>query len=83
MGDLRGRGLMAGLELRRDKLRGVDYSGAARYGHRVVLAARQRGLNLRAIGDLVLAVPPLTIKPDEIAFLGRALRESVEVATGK
>ena len=25
-------------------------------GHRVVLAARARGVNLRAIGDLVLAV---------------------------
>jgi len=81
IGDLRGRGLMAGVELIKDKARGLDYPWAERYGHRVVLAARKRGVNTRAIGNIVLAVPPLTIKPAEIELLGRALYESVEEAT--
>jgi len=81
VGDLRGRGLMAGIELVKDKRRGPAYPWADRYGHRVVLAARKRGVNTRAIGSIVLAVPPLTIKPDEIAFLAKALCESVEEAT--
>jgi len=81
VGDVRGRGLMAGIELVRDKRRGVEYPWARRQGHRVVLAARRRGVNTRAIGNLVLVVPPLTITADEIAFLGRVLYESVEEAT--
>jgi len=81
VGDLRGRGLMAGVELVQDKRSGLDYPWAERYGHRVVLAARKRGVNTRAIGNIVLAVPPLTIKPAEISLLGKVLYESVEEAT--
>jgi adenosylmethionine-8-amino-7-oxononanoate aminotransferase len=82
VGNVRGRGMMAGIELVSDKARGVDYPWEQRYGHRVVLAARKRGVNTRAIGNLVLAVPPLTIRRDEIAFLGRVLYESVDEVTG-
>ena len=80
-GNLRGRGMMAGVELVRDKQTGEDYPWEQRYGQRVVLAARQRGVNLRAIGDLVLAVPPLTITAAEIELLGRVLAESLDEAT--
>ncbi|HEY3321515.1 MAG TPA: adenosylmethionine--8-amino-7-oxononanoate transaminase [Planctomycetota bacterium] len=81
VGDVRGRGMMAGLELIKDKQRGEDYPWHERYGNRVVLAARKRSVNLRAIGDLVLAVPPLTITLSEIDLLGRVLRESIDEAT--
>jgi adenosylmethionine-8-amino-7-oxononanoate aminotransferase len=82
IGNVRGRGMMAGFELVRDKKAGEDYAWQERYGHRVVLAARKRGVNTRAIGNLVLAVPPLTITRDEIALLGKVLRESVDEACG-
>ncbi|MCZ7648751.1 MAG: adenosylmethionine--8-amino-7-oxononanoate transaminase [Planctomycetota bacterium] len=77
VGEVRGRGMMAGLELVRDQVAREAFPWARRTGHRVVLAARKRGVNLRAIGDLVLAVPPLTLKPDELALLGRVLGESI------
>jgi len=83
VGNIRGRGLMAALEI--VKTRGAPdepYPGEQRLGHRVVLAARKRGVNMRAIGDLILAVPPLTITQSEIDLFGRVLRESLDEATG-
>jgi len=75
-GNVRGRGMMAGIELcRADR---SDYAWTERAGHAVVLAARELGVNVRAIGNLILAVPPLTITPDEIELLGRVLRESLD-----
>ena len=78
VGSLRGRGLMAGIELVRDKAGSIDYEWEQRMGHRVVLAARKRGINTRAIGNLVLAVPPLTITLDEIEFLSAGLSVSID-----
>lgn len=78
VGEVRGRGMMAGLELVADKAARTSYPWERRTGHQVVLAARKRGVNLRAIGDLVLCVPPLTIQRDEIALLGRVLREALD-----
>ena len=81
VGNLRGRGMMAGIELIRDKVTHEEYAWQERLGHRVVLAARARGVNTRAIGNLVLAVPPLTVTISEIALIGRVLYESIEEAT--
>ena len=78
VGNLRGRGMMAGMEVVADKSTGREYDYAARAGHQVVLSARKRGVNLRAIGNVVLAVPPLTIELDEIELLGRVYRESFD-----
>ncbi|HLX64516.1 MAG TPA: adenosylmethionine--8-amino-7-oxononanoate transaminase [Planctomycetota bacterium] len=75
-GNVRGRGMMAAIELCRSDRN--DYDGTERGGLAVVLAARARGVNLRAIGNLILAVPPLTITLDEIELLGRVLRESLD-----
>jgi len=77
VGEVRGRGLMAGLELVADVQTRATIPAADRYGHRVVLAARKRGVNLRAIGDLLLAVPPLTLTADELVLLERVYRESL------
>ena len=74
-GNLRGRGMMAGIELIKDKPAKRDYDYSERAGHRIVLEARKRGMNIRAIGNLVLAVPPLTIKEEEIELLGKVLAE--------
>lgn len=78
VGSLRGRGLMAGIELIRDKQRGIEYEWRERRGHQVVLAARKRGVNFRAIGNLVLAVPPLTIERGETEMLAQVLRASID-----
>jgi len=81
VGNVRGRGLMAGIELIQNKHASIDYPWEQRRGHRVVLAARKRRVNLRAIGNLILAVPPLTLSLDEIGILAKVLLESIDEAT--
>ncbi|MBE7464935.1 MAG: adenosylmethionine--8-amino-7-oxononanoate transaminase [Planctomycetes bacterium] len=83
VGEVRGMGLMAGLELVADRATRRAFPWERRTGHRVVVAARKRGVNLRTIGDLVLAVPPLTISASEIELLGRVLGESLEEAAAQ
>jgi adenosylmethionine-8-amino-7-oxononanoate aminotransferase len=78
VGDVRGRGMMAGLELVEDKEKRTAFPWERRVAHQVVLAARTRGVNMRAIGDLLLCVPPLTISQGEIGLLGRVMRESLD-----
>ncbi|HYG75498.1 MAG TPA: adenosylmethionine--8-amino-7-oxononanoate transaminase [Planctomycetota bacterium] len=82
VGNLRGRGMMAGLEVVKSRgAKDESYPWHERYGHRVVLAARKRGVNVRAIGDLLLAVPPLTVTLEEIRLLASVLSESLDEAT--
>jgi adenosylmethionine---8-amino-7-oxononanoate aminotransferase len=77
VGEVRGRGMMAGIELVADRASRRPFPWERRMGQQVVLAARRRGVNLRAVGDLVLCVPPLTITAEELALIGSTLRESM------
>lgn len=78
VGDVRGMGMMAGIAIVKDKAGGEAYPYERRAGYQAVLALRKRGVQTRAIGDLLLAVPPLTVTPDEIALLGRAYAEALD-----
>lgn len=49
-----------------------------RAGYRVALAARRHGLIIRPLGDSILFVPPVAIRPDEVKHLVRAVRLAVD-----
>ncbi|HEX8745065.1 MAG TPA: aminotransferase [Thermoleophilaceae bacterium] len=66
VGDVRGCGLLAGVELVRDKRSREPFPVEHRVGARVVARAQDRGLILRAMGDTVVFAPPLVIGRDEI-----------------
>src|SRR4029079_15464757 len=57
--EIRQRGLMVGIELRRDHA--TPYEPSERIGHRVILEARDRGVIIRPLGDVVVLMPPLAI----------------------
>ena len=80
VGEVRGRGMMAGIELVADRATREPFPWERRTGHQVVLAARKRGVNLRAVGDVVLCVPPLTITAEEIGLIGEVMGASLEEA---
>ena len=44
----------------------------------VALAARRHGLIIRPLGDSILFVPPISIQPDEVKHLVRAVRLAME-----
>ena len=46
-----------GIELVRDRADKSPYAATERLGHRVVLAARQRGVIIRPLGDVIVLMP--------------------------
>ncbi len=89
VGDIRGRGLMVGVELVRDRETREAWPRQARLTERIVGIARERGLllysgtgNANGVdGDIVLLGPPFVITDGEldriVAGLGDALDEAL------
>ncbi len=77
VGDVRQIGLMAGIELVRDRAEKESYPDSLMTGFQVVLAARKRGLILRPLGDVVVLMPPLCISSRQLASIIRITRESI------
>jgi adenosylmethionine-8-amino-7-oxononanoate aminotransferase len=61
VGDVRQRGLMAGIELVQDRSAKRPFPPEWRTGARVCRLARERGVLLRPLGDVVVVMPPLAI----------------------
>jgi adenosylmethionine-8-amino-7-oxononanoate aminotransferase len=68
VGDVRQRGLMAGIELVQDKTTRQPFPAELRMGARVCRLTRDQGVLLRPLGDVVVVMPPLAI---ELALLDR------------
>lgn len=66
---MRGRGLLAGVQLVAKKTPKRFFDPALKIGPRVGLAAEQHGLFIRAIGEVIAICPPLTISEAEIGML--------------
>ncbi len=69
VGDVRGVGLIAGVELMADKAARQPYPAAAGVGLRVQAACERHGLIVRAIGDRIAFTPPLILDGAEAAEL--------------
>lgn len=79
--DIRQWGFMVGIELVEDKESLKPYPPARRVGHRVILAARRRGVMVRPLGDVIILMPPLTISDDELRTLVDVVYESIRQVT--
>lgn len=82
VGDIRQRGLIIGIELIKDKAAKQPFPWSAATGAKVCLHARQYGLIIRPVGDVVVFMPPLASTPDEIetmlTIIHRAIKEVTE-----
>jgi 4-aminobutyrate--pyruvate transaminase len=80
VGEVRGVGLMAGVELVADKKSRAPFAPKGRAGAFLMNRAQEHGLIVRAIGDAVVMAPPLIIAEAEIDDLlrrfGRALEDT-------
>lgn len=81
VGEVRQRGSMIGIELYEDAERRTPYDATARTGHRVIRAARERGLIVRPLGDVIILMPPLSITDDEIALLVSGVANAIAEVT--
>jgi adenosylmethionine-8-amino-7-oxononanoate aminotransferase len=66
VGSVRQRGLMMGIEL-------APTAPGLRWGRRVCAGAVRRGVLLRPLGDVVVVMPPLTIRADQVVQIVDAL----------
>jgi len=65
VGDIRGKGLMLGIELMKDRETKEIFPMANRTGRQVLKASAERGLITRALGDTLVFAPPLILKRAE------------------
>ena len=82
VGEIRQLGLLAGIEVVKDKTTREAYRYEERTGHRVILEARRRGAILRPLGDVIVAMPPLTSSIREITRLTDIIVRSIRTVLG-
>jgi 4-aminobutyrate---pyruvate transaminase len=80
VGDVRGVGLIAGVELMADKATRTPFDPARKVGVLVQQKCHEAGLIVRAIGDRIAFTPPLIITEAEIADMCRRLGEGLDAA---
>ncbi len=83
VGDVRQCGLIAGIELVKNRETKEPYSWEEKIGIRVSYEARQRGLITRPLSNVMVVMPPLSIKISELNNMMEILYESIECITGK
>jgi adenosylmethionine-8-amino-7-oxononanoate aminotransferase len=81
VGDVRRHGTMVGVELVLDRAQRTPYPSAARVGHRVCDAVRQHGVILRPLGNVVVLMPPLGLRHDELDLLVSATAGAIHQVT--
>ena len=90
VGDIRGRGLLIGVEFVADKERKTPFPRSVKYAERFVAGALDRGLVLwpnvgqadGTNGDLVIVAPPFAIGDREIVLIRKRLEETLRDMEG-
>lgn len=78
VGDVSGVGLLAGLEIVRDKRTRESFDPAVRIGERIQRAALRHGLISRALGDRLALCPPLIIGEPHVDEIAGAVRSALD-----
>lgn len=81
VGDVRQCGLIAAIELVKDKSTKEPYPWEERVGIQVCHEARKHGLLIRPLGHILVIMPPLCIKEQELDRLLNIICESVKIVT--
>jgi adenosylmethionine-8-amino-7-oxononanoate aminotransferase len=82
VGDIRQLGLIAGIEVVRNRVTKEPYPLRDRIGARVTDAARAAGMLLRPLGNIIVLMPPLSTTVKELRMMVDILAEAIEKATG-
>jgi len=80
VGDVRQCGMAAGIELVKGNS-GEAFAWEERVGVKVCLEARQHGLFLRPLGNVIVVFPPLSISLAELGFLMDGIEKAVKKVT--
>ena len=80
VGNARGVGLIAGVELMADKAKRIPFDAGRKVGSLVMDKCQERGLIVRAIGDRIAFTPPLIITEDQIHDMCSLFRDGLDAA---
>lgn len=81
VGHVRQAGLVAGIELVKNKRTLQPFAPSLRLGKKVCTAARKRGILARPLGDVIVVIPPLTIRENQLNSLMTGLESSIVETT--
>lgn len=81
VGQVRRRGLMVGIELVAERGSKRPYRPAERMGWRVAERAREEGIIIRPLADVVVLMPPLAIPAADLERLAKATCRAIDAVT--
>lgn len=79
--EVRLRGMMGGIELVKDKRKGITYSYGLKMGYRVCAEAKTMGVLLRPLGNVIVLMPPLAISIFDLRRLLKVMGAAINKAT--
>ncbi|MDQ0858147.1 adenosylmethionine--8-amino-7-oxononanoate transaminase [Bacillus sp. V2I10] len=83
VGDIRQKGFMIGIELVRDKDTAEPFDWKDRVGVKVCRRARELGMLLRPLGNVIVFMPPLAAAKEELDEMTDILYQSIRDVTEK
>lgn len=81
VGEVRQKGFMVGIELVRQKETKEPYPVEDKIGIRVIKEARNQGLIIRPLGNVIILMPPLSITAAQLKHLTNIAYESIKKVT--
>lgn len=81
VGDVRQCGLIAGIELVADRVTKQPFPWERLTGARVCRLARESGLLIRPLGDVIVVLPPLAITEDRLGWMLDVIARCIQIAT--
>jgi adenosylmethionine---8-amino-7-oxononanoate aminotransferase len=82
VGDVRLRGMMAGIELVEKKKSRINFDPRRRIGAAFCQSLRSQGLIVRPLGDVIVLMPPLSISLDILEEMLRIIHDGLRQLTG-
>lgn len=82
VGEVRQKGFMVGIELVKDKRTKEPYPLEDKIGIKVILKAREKGLIIRPLGNVIVLMPPLSVSLEELRKMVEIVHWAIENVTG-
>ncbi len=81
VGDVRNKGLIAGIELVKNKSTKEPYPWEEKMGWKVACKAREEGVLIRPLGNVVVIMPPLSISIENLNCLMDVIKRAIIAVT--
>ncbi|MBI4690635.1 MAG: adenosylmethionine--8-amino-7-oxononanoate transaminase, partial [Nitrospirae bacterium] len=81
VGDVRNKGFMAGIELVKDKNTKEPYEFEDKVGWKVAYHARDNGVIIRPLGNVIVIMPPLSISVENLLQLLKVIKDAIIAVT--